>query len=133
MHDCERRRVLVVDDERAFAEVLTELLRDEAYLVQVSFDGRHALDAIDTGALRPDIILCDVMLPGLRGDGFVSELRSRFPDLRLPVVLMSASADPRVQARDVWFLPKPLDFNELIAFIADVIDSDPTVDSCPAA
>jgi CheY-like chemotaxis protein len=112
-----------VDDERAYAEVLSELLYDEEFDVRRVHSGCEALEACgDDGARFPDLVLCDVMLPGLRGDGLVHELRKRFPEHRLPVVLMSASADPRVQERDVWFLPKPLDFNELMALLGSVLE-----------
>jgi len=122
MHDY-GRRVLLVDDERAYAEVLSELLDDEEFHVRRVHNGCDALTACGDGEGLPDVVLCDVMLPGLRGDGVVHELRKRFPEQRLPVVLMSASADPRVQARDVWFLPKPLDFGELIALLASLMES----------
>jgi len=115
---------LLVDDERAFAEVLFDFLSDEDFDVRRAHGGLEALDAIADGLGVPDLVLCDVMLPGMRGDRLVLELRARYPEARMPVVLMSASADPRVQARDVWFFPKPLDFAELIAFLATLLDAD---------
>jgi len=129
----ERRRVLLVDDERAYAEVLTELLHDEEYEVHRVHGGLEALQALADGEGIPDLVLCDVMLPGLRGDRLVYELRSRFPEQRMPVVLMSASADPRVQARDVWFLPKPVDFGDLINCLAVILaEPDGTLSSMPS-
>src|SRR5947209_6655283 len=110
-------RVLVVDDEREFAEVLTELLRDDGHTVQIAFNGRQALALIASAPAPPDLVLCDVMLPGLSGEALVADLRQRFPWHYLPVVLMSASADPRVPLRDVWFLSKPIDFGELLGLV----------------
>jgi CheY-like chemotaxis protein len=115
-------RVLIVDDEKTFAEIVGELLADEGYAVVRAHDGVTALNMVASNHLRPDVVLCDVMLPGLRGDRFVAEVRRRLPHRRLPIVLLSASADPRVRARDVWFLSKPIDFAELLETIERAVE-----------
>jgi len=114
-----RRRILIVEDEPAFAEVLTELLIDEGYSVLHVRDGITAVNVLVNDRQQPDLIVCDVMLPGLRGDRVAAEVRDRLPNARLPIVLMSASADPRVDLRDVVFMPKPFDSADLL----DCIDS----------
>jgi CheY-like chemotaxis protein len=116
------RRILIVEDERAFAEVLTELLLDEGYSVAHACEGITALNMLGASkARRPDLIVCDIMLPGLRGDRFAAEVRRRFPRQRLPILLMSASADPRIELRDVSFLSKPFDSSDLLARIASML------------
>jgi two-component system response regulator ResD len=113
------RRILIVEDEPAFAEVLTELLLEEGYSAVHVRDGVSALNAL-LGARSqrwPDLILCDVMLPGLRGDRLAAEVRARFPKQRLPILLMSASADPRVKLPEVRFIPKPFDSGDLLSRI----------------
>ena len=115
-------RVLIVDDEKTFAQIMGELLADEGYSVVHASDGVTALNMLASDYLRPDLVLCDVMLPGLRGDRFVAEVRRRLPRGRLPIVLLSASADPQVRARDVWFLSKPIDFTELLETIERLIE-----------
>ena len=112
-------RILLVEDEPAFAEVLTELLIDEGYSVRHVRDGITALNVLVAARQRPGLIVCDVMLPWLRGDRLAAEVRKRFPHARLPILLMSASADPRVELRDVAFMPKPFDSADLL----DCIDS----------
>ena len=107
-------RVLIVDDERTFAEIVGELLADEGYSVVRAHDGVTALNMVGSERMRPDLMVCDVMLPGLRGDRLVAEVRRQFPQRRLPIVLLSASADPRLHARDVSFLAKPVDFKDLL-------------------
>ncbi len=106
--------VLVIDDERAFAEVVAELLRSEGHEVELAHDGHQVLSGLKDGQLVPDLVLCDVMLPKLNGATLVVELRKRFPDHRMPIVLLSASADPQVDLPDLAFLPKPIDFDELL-------------------
>jgi CheY-like chemotaxis protein len=117
--------VLVVDDERPFAAVLAELLTAEGNRVQVAHDGRRAMRILTTQPRFPDVVLCDVMLPGLNGPSLAAELRRRFPNRRLPIVLMSASADPRTDLRDVWFLAKPIDVPELLDLLDRVRELPP--------
>jgi two-component system response regulator MtrA len=116
-----KMRILVVEDEPAFAEVLTELLVEEGYSVVHIRDGITAMNALAGAKRRPDLILCDVMLPGLRGDRLAAEVRERFPTQRLPILLMSASADPRVVLPDVSFMPKPFDSSDLLSRVASML------------
>ena len=114
-------RILIVDDEPAFAEVLAELLVDEGYSVMRAQDGITALNMLSTQRLSPHLIVCDVMLPGVKGDRIAHEVRRRFPRRRLPILLMSASRDPQVTLRDVCFLPKPVDLRELLATVERLV------------
>jgi CheY-like chemotaxis protein len=118
------RHILIVEDERAFAEVLTELLLDEGYSVVHVRDGITALNLLAgqrSNAHRPELIVCDVMLPGMHGDRFAQEVRRRFPRQRLPILLMSASADPHLDLPDVSFMPKPFDSSDLMRRIASML------------
>jgi CheY-like chemotaxis protein len=112
--DRHQSHVLVVDDERSFAAVVSELLAAEGYRVHTAHDGLSAMRMLATLPRFPDVVVCDVMLPGLSGPRLATELRQRFPRQRLPIVLLSASADPRTDLRDVWFLAKPVDILELL-------------------
>jgi CheY-like chemotaxis protein len=114
-------RVLIVDDERTFSEIIGELLVDEGYSVVRAHDGVTALNMLASKRLSLDLVLCDVMLPGLRGDRLAAEVRRRFPKRRLPIVLVSASPSPKVTVPDVWFLPKPIDFKELLETIERLV------------
>ena len=115
-------RILIVEDEAALAEVVSELLIDEGYAVLRARDGITALNMLSAGQLSLDLIVCDVMLPGLRGDRLAREIRRRFPNRRLPILFVSASGDPRVRLRDVWFLPKPVDFRNLLKTIERLLE-----------
>ena len=117
-----RGRILIVEDEPAFADVLTELLLDEGYTVRHVRDGVTALNVLTHQRPAPDLIMCDVMLPVLRGDRVAAEVRRRFPGERLPIVLMSASADPRVGLRDVEFMAKPFETVDLLRRLAGLLD-----------
>ncbi len=117
-----RRRILLVEDELAFAEVLAEFLAEEGYSVLHARDGISALNLLASShARQPDLILCDVMLPALRGDRLAREIRARFPTKALPIVLMSASADPHLDLADVSFIAKPFDSDELLRRINSML------------
>jgi CheY-like chemotaxis protein len=85
------RRVLVVDDDRDNRELLVELLTGEGYLVSSASDGRLAL--AEARALRPDVILLDLMMPVMNGWEF-RDAQLRDPRLAsVPVVIVSAFED----------------------------------------
>src|SRR5215475_2105299 len=79
-------RLLVVEDERSTAEMLSRGLREQAYAVDVAFDGASALDKA-AGNLY-DLILLDVMLPGI--DGFELCNRWRAAGNSTPILMLPA-------------------------------------------
>jgi CheY-like chemotaxis protein len=119
------RRILVVEDEPAFADVVSELLAEEGYAVVRARDGMTAINMLAAKRLQPDLIVCDVMMPGMRGERVAAEIRKRCPSLRLPIVLMSASADPGVKLRDVTFVSKPFDVREFLSTIEQMLTEQP--------
>ncbi len=91
--EAERRLVLVVDDDQAVRETLREVLEESGYRAVTAADGLEALEQLQAG-LRPDVILLDLMMPRMNGWVFRLEAR-RDPELRkIPVVILSAAADP---------------------------------------
>jgi two-component system response regulator MprA len=110
-------KVLVVDDEPVILNVLAELLTFEGYRVRRAGNGRAALAAIADDP--PDLVLSDVMMPGLDGVGLTRHLRSTGD--QTPVVLISAVyAD--VDLPSVDFVPKPFDLDHLLRIIARAIE-----------
>ena len=82
-------RILVVEDEKRLAQNLQELLRREGYTVDVSNDGVSGLDNALSGIY--DLLVLDVMLPGL--DGFALLQRLRGSGSRLPVLMLTARGE----------------------------------------
>lgn len=109
-------RILVVEDEPSMAELLRKGLEEEQHSVIAAFDGRAALDiAISTDL---DVILLDVMLPGMDGIEVVRNLRSR--NNHTPLILLTArdSVPDIIRGLDVGaddYLIKPFSFQELLA------------------
>ena len=83
-----RGKVLVVDDDAALAEMLTIVLRGEGFDTAVIGDGSQALTAVRE--LRPDLVLLDLMLPGMNGIDVCRVLRA---DSGVPIVMLTAKTD----------------------------------------
>ena len=81
-------RVLVVDDDASLAEMLTIVLRGEGFETAVVGDGSQALTAVRE--LRPDLVLLDLMLPGMNGIDVCRVLRA---DSGVPIVMLTAKTD----------------------------------------
>ena len=83
-----RARVLVVDDDPALAEMLGIVLRSEGFLPSFVADGDRALTAFRDA--RPDIVLLDLMLPGMSGIDVCRAIRA---ESGLPIVMLTAKSD----------------------------------------
>jgi DNA-binding response OmpR family regulator len=118
MSDTGPARVLVVDDDQHVGLMLEKLLRREGYLVDVALDGPAALNAV--AASTPDLVLLDVVLPGVDGITVCRRIKQE-PATRLtPVILITGvnQSDMRVEGLEAGaddFLTKPVDTRELLA------------------
>ena len=113
--------VLVVEDEDSFVEALTVGLKREGFRVQVARDGAEALDVFD--AVRPDLVLLDVMLPKVSGIDVCRELRRRSS---VPIIMVTAKGGEidtvvglEVGADD--YVTKPYRLRELVARMRAVL------------
>ncbi|MGC1687685.1 MAG: HD domain-containing phosphohydrolase [Candidatus Acidiferrales bacterium] len=112
------QKILLVDDEHAPRTGLEILLRREGFVVRAAADGASALAICEE--FRPDLVLLDIVMPGLSGIEVCRQIKA-MPEMRLtPVVLitgLSATSD-RIQGINAGaddFLSKPIDYNELLA------------------
>ncbi len=115
-----RRRVLVIDDDETLLTVVCEFLGSSGYHVETA---RHGfLAGYLAGHHRPDVILLDIMMPGLDGYEVLSLMRRR-PEARgIPVVactsLKGPEAEGRIRAAGFdGYVKKPIDFKALIQLI----------------
>ena len=113
--------VLVVEDEDSFVDALTVGLKREGFRVQVARDGAEALDLFD--AVRPDLVLLDVMLPKVSGIDVCRELRRRSS---VPIIMVTAKGGEidtvvglEVGADD--YVTKPYRLRELVARMRAVL------------
>jgi len=135
------KRVLIVEDEEHIANGLKFNLEAEGYAVDVEENGEAALDRLTTGSNRIDLVLLDVMLPGL--DGFEVVQRLRAAGSFVPVVMLTARGHTDDVLRGFEFgaddyLPKPFDLSILLARIQGLLrrkawlENDSAVERPPA-
>ncbi len=107
--------ILIVDDDTHISEMLKTALRAEGYTVSAAYSGTEA--AMLLTQIKPDLVLLDLMLPGLSGEELLPKIRE------IPVIVVSAKADIadkvgllRGGAAD--YITKPFEMQELLARIA---------------
>jgi two-component system phosphate regulon response regulator PhoB len=86
-----RNRVLIIEDERALTDVLAYNLQREGYDTVLAHDGQEGLRKAQT--LLPDLILLDLMLPGMSGLDVCRELRAGDRTRDIPIVMLTAKAE----------------------------------------
>src|SRR5688572_3442901 len=112
-------QVLVVDDDPAIRQLITDVLEIDGHEVRTAVDGTAAISALEL--LRPDCVVLDVMMPGIDGYGVLRNLRSQYGG-QVSVIMLTAAAEPTSELR-AWedgvdyYLAKPFDVDELLALI----------------
>jgi DNA-binding response OmpR family regulator len=117
----QRRKVLVVEDERAIADAVAARLRAEGFVVDTAYDGLAAVTTFQ--AARPDLVVLDIMLPGIDGLEVCRRIQAERP---VPVIMLTARDDETdllvglaVGADD--YLTKPFSMRELAARVHAVL------------
>ncbi len=118
-------RVLVVEDEPGMAQVIRWGLEGANYVVDVASDGAQGLKMALESPYA--IIILDLMLPRMNGWQVCEELRSR--RMHVPILMLTArgAVDDRIRGLDAGaddYLPKPFDFNELLARLRALLRRD---------
>ncbi len=125
-------RVLVVDDIAANIQLLEARLRAEYYEVASANSGDAALRL--TESWKPDVILLDVMMPGMDGYEVCRRLKAREDTAHIPVVMVTALADPAERVRGLEagaddFLSKPVDHATLFARLRALLRTKQVLDA----
>ncbi|MCL2492554.1 MAG: response regulator transcription factor [Clostridiales bacterium] len=114
-------KLLIVEDEKRLAEAVAQILKRNKFDVDICMNGEDGLDNAMTGVY--DVILLDILLPGMDGLSVLKELRAA--DIHTPIILLTALGEvsDRVRGLDLGaddYLPKPFKTEELIARIKAV-------------
>jgi CheY-like chemotaxis protein/anti-sigma regulatory factor (Ser/Thr protein kinase) len=121
------RHILLAEDNALNQQVMRQMLADMGHAVTVAANGFEALEVLERGGI--DLVLMDVMMPGLGGVGATRQLRaSDWPARDVPVIACSAHVSPDAEARYreigmTAFLPKPVDRAQLEAAIDAALDA----------
>ena len=116
-----QKRILVVDDEPSICDVLTRYLEREGYVVEVAADGPEALRA--TAQMSPDLIVLDLMLPGLDGLEVCHRLRMQSA---VPIIMLTARDEEADKVRGFTtgaddYMTKPFSPAELVLRVKAVL------------
>ncbi len=84
----DKQRILIVDDDESIADIINLYLSKESYATEIAYDGEEAL--LKFGEFKPDLILLDIMLPGIGGHDVLREIRKTS---HVPVILVSAKGE----------------------------------------
>jgi CheY-like chemotaxis protein len=115
------KTILVVEDERTIAEILSVVLQDEGFHVVIADNGKEGFERLAED--HPDLVLCDVMMPIVDGRDMVRAMAADPDYSSIPVVMMSAASLPP-RAGDysyAAFIRKPFDLDYLISTIHRVL------------
>jgi DNA-binding response OmpR family regulator len=119
-----KKRIILVEDERDMADLVAMRLKREFYEVEVAHDGREALDKIRCSP--PDLVLLDIMLPGMSGTEVLHAMRDDPRTAAVPVIMLTA----RTEDADVVvglhlgaddYVTKPFSMSVLIARVSAVL------------
>ena len=124
VHPLALKAILVVDDDQQLASALQWILRDENYLVDVAFDGEEAL--LKVRVHEYDAVICDLMMPRLRGDKFYVQARKLRPNLAKRFIFITGFATDLnirefLQARRLKHLIKPFPIPALISCVKELL------------
>lgn len=118
-------RILLVDDEPGLREAVQAYLEDSGFEVVAAVNGQQAFQLLSTA--EPDLVISDIMMPGMDGYQFLEQLRQLEAYRHLPVVFLTAKGmtTDRIQGyragADVY-LPKPFDPEELVAIVENLLE-----------
>jgi CheY-like chemotaxis protein len=108
-------RILVVEDQDDVAQLIEVVLKGEGYTVAIARDGAQGL--MMSRDWQPDLILMDIMLPGVDGGTLIARLRQEPETADLPIIAMSASRTLRDRTPELEadaLLSKPFDVDALL-------------------
>jgi two-component system cell cycle sensor histidine kinase/response regulator CckA len=113
-------RILIVDDEMPIRNVLSVSLQHLGYKVTIAASALEALREIQKGGLSFDLIITDMLMPGMSGEEFFFEVRKEYPDAKFLVISgfsAQGSVERMLEAGARGFLPKPFTIEELSTFV----------------
>ena len=121
------KKILVIEDDANIRESLMELLEMKSYSVIVADNGLEGLRL--AGEQKPDLILCDVMMPGLNGYEVIERVRANTEIAHVPFIFLSAKAMEQdiLQGKQLGansYLTKPFRANELFTVVDDLLNGN---------
>jgi two-component system, OmpR family, response regulator MtrA len=123
------RRLLIAEDDPAIASMVSDILRIEGYESVIVSEGRKVLDVLRSQPF--DMVLLDVMLPGLDGISIMRDIRDEPQTSDIPVVMLTAKTDDEStwagwRAGCNYYMTKPFDPDELLVILRSLAKATST-------
>lgn len=123
-------KILIVDDEKQLREMLTMRLEASGYEVITAADGEEGLKK--TNKENPDLILLDIMMPGMDGLVVLSRLKNNLETSFIPVIMLTAKGDTSAvmelqTAGATDYVIKPFEAENLLDLIKKTLQSNPKI------
>lgn len=121
-----KKEILIIDDEVSFNEMVKlNLELTGKYNVKAEFRGSHGLDAAKE--FKPDLILLDILMPGLNGIEVLGALKNDDETKAIPVIMLSAlkstmAKNEVIDIHSAGTIEKPFTFNDLESKISEVLE-----------
>jgi CheY-like chemotaxis protein len=123
--------IFVVDDEPLNTRLIQVNLQIKGYKIEIAHDGVEALEALESGRVKPDLMLLDLTMPYMDGFELLSRVKAN-PELSaIPVVILSARAHDKdvVMGHSIGaerYLTKPINPAELVKTVLEVLQAQQT-------
>lgn len=124
----ENKKILVVDDDLDCRTLVKTVLANSGFSVEQCADGNEALAKV--GSIQPDLIVLDIMMPGLSGYDVVIHLKQRPETQNIPIIMLTAKGeqeDMLVGYRDYqvdYYIPKPFTSRQLLSGIKMILEAE---------
>jgi DNA-binding response OmpR family regulator len=114
----EGAHILVLEDDPSVQTLLRKQLTSHGFQVTVASDGLDGLVKLES--VRPDIMICDMMMPNLDGLEFVKAVKSHTETQRIPIIFLTAKTDPRSMIDGInvgarFYVTKPFAIDDLLS------------------
>lgn len=118
--------ILVIEDEPSVQTLLRKQLAASGFQVSVANDGLDGLVKLET--IKPNLILCDMMMPNLDGVEFVRAIKQHLETQKIPVIFLTAKTDPRSMIDGInvgarFYVTKPFQMDDLLGKIKKALAS----------
>jgi len=118
-----RMSVLLIDDEPSFVDILSKRLSKRGFCVFTSYSGQEALEQLGEGQ-SIDVAILDIKMPGMDGMAALSEIRKRFPGVRVIILTSLATVKTAIEGMKLGAfdcLMKPCDIDQLTTRIREAV------------
>ncbi len=124
------KRIMIVDDDKGALTLIGIMLDRGGFQVVSAQNGYQALDKLDQET--PDLIILDLMMPGMDGIELCKVIRERTETARTPILILSTKSDAQsviqsMEAGATDYLPKPIFHNDLVSKVRDMLEAAATV------